>query len=160
MFVVAGEVIAAASGMAWEDFVQTRILDRLGMTETLPVMIGADPAKSALPHGRVGPPLRYQGEMQTIGQAYPGGNLPGPRTTTPTRHPGQHATGPLARSFRRLVATHAVVGHNLEVRGRSKGSRWVVQLAPHSFPLPPLWPPALDWPSGRLAPLRVTGWFG
>jgi CubicO group peptidase (beta-lactamase class C family) len=39
MFVVAGEVVAAASGMAWEDFVQTRILDRLGMTETLPVMI-------------------------------------------------------------------------------------------------------------------------
>jgi CubicO group peptidase (beta-lactamase class C family) len=69
MFVVAGEVIAAASGMAWEDFVQTRILDRLGMSETLPVMIGADPAKSALPHGRIGPPLRYQGEMRTIGQS-------------------------------------------------------------------------------------------
>ncbi len=69
MFVVAGEVVAAASGMPWEDFVQTRILDRLGMTETLPLMINADPAKSALPHGRVGPPLRYQGEMQTIGQS-------------------------------------------------------------------------------------------
>ncbi|MDP3370060.1 MAG: serine hydrolase [Brevundimonas sp.] len=69
MFVVAGEVVAAASGMAWEDFVQTRILDRLGMSETLPVMTGADPAKSALPHGRLGPPLRYQGEMQTIGQS-------------------------------------------------------------------------------------------
>lgn len=69
MFIVAGEVVAAASGMAWEAFVQTRILDRLGMTETLPLMTGADPAKSALPHGRVGPPLRYQGEMQTIGQS-------------------------------------------------------------------------------------------
>jgi CubicO group peptidase (beta-lactamase class C family) len=69
MFVVAGEVVAAASGMAWEDFVQTRILDRLGMTETLPVMAGADPAVSALPHGRIGPPLRYQGEIQVIGQS-------------------------------------------------------------------------------------------
>lgn len=69
MFVVAGEVVAAASGMAWEDFVQTRILDRLGMTETLPVMAGADPAVSALPHGRIGPPLRYQGETQLIGQS-------------------------------------------------------------------------------------------
>ena len=69
MFVAAGEVVAAASGMAWEDFVQTRILTPLGMTETLPLMTDADPAKSALPHGRLGPPLRYQGEMQTIGQS-------------------------------------------------------------------------------------------
>lgn len=69
MFVVAGEVVAAASGMPWEAFVQTRILDRLGMAETLPLMTAADPAKSALPHGRVGPPLRYQGPMQTIGQS-------------------------------------------------------------------------------------------
>ena len=69
MFVVAGEVVAAASGMPWEAFVQTRILDRLGMTETLPLMTAADPAKSALPHGRIGPPLRYQGPMQTIGQS-------------------------------------------------------------------------------------------
>ncbi len=69
MFVVAGEVIAAASGMPWEQFVQTRILDRLGMSETLPLMTAADPATSALPHGRIGPPLRYQGPMQTIGQS-------------------------------------------------------------------------------------------
>ncbi len=69
MFVVAGEVVAAASGMPWEQFVQTRILDRLGMSETLPLMTAADPAKSALPNGRIGPPLRYQGPMQTIGQS-------------------------------------------------------------------------------------------
>ena len=69
MFVVAGEVVAAASGMPWEDFVQTRIIDRLGMGETLPLMTAADPAKSALPNARLGPPLRYQGEMQTIGQS-------------------------------------------------------------------------------------------
>ncbi len=69
MFVVAGEVVAAASGLPWEDFVQTRILDPLGMAETLPLMTAADPATSALPHGRIGPPLRYQGEMQTIGRS-------------------------------------------------------------------------------------------
>lgn len=69
MFVVAGEVIAAASGMPWEAFVQARILDKLGMSETLPLMTAADPAKSALPHGRIGPPLRYQGPMQTIGES-------------------------------------------------------------------------------------------
>ena len=66
MFVVAGEVLAAVSGQSWEDFVQTRILDRLGMTGTVPLARLADPAKSALPHGRVGPPLRYQGPMTVL----------------------------------------------------------------------------------------------
>lgn len=69
MFVAAGEVVAAASGMPWEQFIQTRILTPLGMTETLPLMTHADPAKSALPNGRIGPPLRYQGPMQTIGRS-------------------------------------------------------------------------------------------
>lgn len=66
MFVVAGEVLAAVSGMPWEQFVQTRILDRVGMSETVPMATLADPAKSALPHARIGPPLRYQGEMVQI----------------------------------------------------------------------------------------------
>jgi len=66
MFVVAGAVLEAVSGMAWEDFIQTRILDRVGMTETVPLARLADPAKSALPHGRVGPPLRTHGPMVRI----------------------------------------------------------------------------------------------
>lgn len=66
MFVVAGAVIEAVSGHTWEDFIQTRILDRVGMSETVPLARLADPAKSALPHGRVGPPLRYQGAMTPI----------------------------------------------------------------------------------------------
>jgi CubicO group peptidase (beta-lactamase class C family) len=66
MFVVAGAVIEAVSGQTWEDFIQTRILDRVGMSETVPLARLADPAKSALPHGRVGPPLRYQGAMTPI----------------------------------------------------------------------------------------------
>lgn len=66
MFVVAGAVIEAVSSLTWEDFIQTRILDRVGMSETVPLARLADPAKSALPHGRVGPPLRYQGAMTPI----------------------------------------------------------------------------------------------
>ena len=66
MFVVAGAVIEKVSGQAWEDFIQTRILDKVGMTETVPLARLADPAKSALPHARVGPPLRYQGDMKPI----------------------------------------------------------------------------------------------
>lgn len=69
MFVVAGAVIERVSGMTWEDFVQTRVFDKLGMTESVPLARLADPAKSALPHGRVGPPLRYQGEMTQIARS-------------------------------------------------------------------------------------------
>lgn len=72
MFVVAGEIIAHVSGMPWERFIQTRILDRVGMTETVPLMGDADPAKSALPHGRVGPPLRYQGAMTLLSDSIVG----------------------------------------------------------------------------------------
>ena len=66
MFVVAGQVLAAVSGMRWEEFVQTRIFDRVGMSETVPMATLADPAKSALPHARVGPPLRTHGPMTLI----------------------------------------------------------------------------------------------
>jgi CubicO group peptidase (beta-lactamase class C family) len=69
MFVVAGAVIEAVSGQSWEAFVQSRILDKVGMRATVPLARLADAAKSALPHGRIGPPLRYQGEMQTIGRS-------------------------------------------------------------------------------------------
>ncbi|HEX8299812.1 MAG TPA: serine hydrolase domain-containing protein, partial [Rubricoccaceae bacterium] len=34
LYMVAGEVVEAASGVSWETFVQTRILDRLGMADT------------------------------------------------------------------------------------------------------------------------------
>jgi CubicO group peptidase (beta-lactamase class C family) len=66
MFVIAGAVLETVSGMTWEDFVQTRVLDRVGMADTVPLARLADPAKSALPHARVGPPLRYQGAMTQI----------------------------------------------------------------------------------------------
>lgn len=72
MYVVAGEVIAHVSGMPWEAFIQTRILDRVGMTQTVPFTSMADPERSALPHGRVGPPLRYQGAMTRLSDTIAG----------------------------------------------------------------------------------------
>ena len=38
MFAAAGEVVARASGMPWEDFVRTRIFQPLGMTRTYPTL--------------------------------------------------------------------------------------------------------------------------
>ncbi|WP_309628891.1 serine hydrolase [Brevundimonas sp.] len=72
MFVVAGAVLEAVSGMTWEAFVQTRIFDRLGMGQSVPMASLADPAKSALPHARIGPPLRYQGPMTKISDSIVG----------------------------------------------------------------------------------------
>ena len=66
MFVVAGAVLEAVSGMAWEDFIQRRVLTPVGMGETVPLARLADPAKCALPHARVGPPLRTHGPMVRI----------------------------------------------------------------------------------------------
>ena len=38
MYAAAGEVVARASGMSWEDFVRTRIFQPLGMTRTYPTL--------------------------------------------------------------------------------------------------------------------------
>ena len=38
MYQVAGDVVAAASGMPWEQFLTTRIFQPLGMTETIPLV--------------------------------------------------------------------------------------------------------------------------
>lgn len=68
MFVVAGEILAAVTGEPWEHVIRTRILDRLGMADTVPLTSLAEPDRSALPHGRVGPPLRYQGPMTLLAE--------------------------------------------------------------------------------------------
>ncbi|MDO1560178.1 serine hydrolase [Brevundimonas sp. 2R-24] len=70
MFVQAGAVIEAVTGQRFEDVLKTRILDRLGMGDTVPLCSQASSA-SAKPHGRVGPPLRYQGEMTVLADSIP-----------------------------------------------------------------------------------------
>jgi CubicO group peptidase (beta-lactamase class C family) len=71
MFVVAGEVVAALMGAPFQDCLQSRILTPLGMGHTVPMTSMADTARSALPHGRVGPPLRYQGPMTLLSDTIP-----------------------------------------------------------------------------------------
>lgn len=54
MYVAAGEVIAAVSGMSWADFIQTRILTPLGMTETTPTAATlAQQPNVASPHSKI-----------------------------------------------------------------------------------------------------------
>ena len=64
LYTVAGEVIEAVSGQPWEQFVQTRLIDRLGMTHTTLLHSGAGAGGNvAATHGlvngapRVTPPM-------------------------------------------------------------------------------------------------------
>jgi CubicO group peptidase (beta-lactamase class C family) len=50
MFIAAGEAVAATAGMPWESFVQKRILDPLGMTETRMTIAGWNAADHATGH--------------------------------------------------------------------------------------------------------------
>lgn len=68
MFVVAGEIIAAVEGRPWEEVLRSRLLEPLGMTRTVPLTSQAEPGRSALPHGRIGPPLRYRGPMTLLAE--------------------------------------------------------------------------------------------
>ena len=54
LYLVAGEVIEAVSGQSWEEFVRTRILDRLGMTHSdVHRPAGNDFGNVATPHAEV-----------------------------------------------------------------------------------------------------------
>jgi CubicO group peptidase (beta-lactamase class C family) len=64
LYVVAGLVVEAASGMSWDDFVRTRIFEPLGMTRTQTSVRLFRPGDDvATPHARV----NVAGELQVIG---------------------------------------------------------------------------------------------
>lgn len=55
MYATAGAVVAAASGMSWERFIETRIFGPLGMTGTVATLAGtAGKPNVASPHFRIG----------------------------------------------------------------------------------------------------------
>lgn len=64
MFVVAGQVVAAASGMSWDDFIRQRIFAPLGMDSSRISSVGLAPGDNAAsPHSRG---WRLQGELKPI----------------------------------------------------------------------------------------------
>jgi CubicO group peptidase (beta-lactamase class C family) len=55
MYMIAGEVIAAASGMPWDQFVRTRIFAPMGMRSSIPHLRFMPPnSNMAMPHWRYG----------------------------------------------------------------------------------------------------------
>jgi CubicO group peptidase (beta-lactamase class C family) len=68
MYEVAGDVIAAVSGMSWEQFVTERIFKPLGMNETIPTVAGtAGQSNVATPHRLVGDSLEVIPRRSTDG---------------------------------------------------------------------------------------------
>src|SRR5439155_1171027 len=62
MYAVAGQVVAAASGMPWERFIRTRIFAPLGMSNAVPLLDSATRrANVAAPHYRFGDTVRVIG---------------------------------------------------------------------------------------------------
>lgn len=54
LYLIAGEVIEEISGMTWEDFIQSRILDKVGMRQSNPRHSDAEAGGNvAAPHGRI-----------------------------------------------------------------------------------------------------------
>jgi CubicO group peptidase (beta-lactamase class C family) len=58
LYLVAGEVIEAVSGQPWEEFVRTRILDRLGMSHSDVHRGTGEPGNMATPHAEVDDTVR------------------------------------------------------------------------------------------------------
>lgn len=59
MYTVAGEVVEAASGMSWDDFVRTRIFEPLGMARSVTTLAAAETRDNrAAPHWPAGDTLR------------------------------------------------------------------------------------------------------
>jgi CubicO group peptidase (beta-lactamase class C family) len=66
LYVAAGELIGAVSGKSWEAFVQERILDAVGMTDSVSSQSALKTANQASRHARIDGPVRGLGRMQAL----------------------------------------------------------------------------------------------
>ncbi len=75
MYLAAGALVEAVSGTPWDEFVQRRILEPLGMNETIPLLAGTMGQENvASPHFRVGDELMVI-ENATVDPVAPAGSV-------------------------------------------------------------------------------------
>ena len=67
LYIVAGILIQRVSGQSWSDFVTARLLQPLGMNETVPTIGRIRTDNVAGRHARLGPPVRGMGPMRVVG---------------------------------------------------------------------------------------------
>lgn len=67
LYIVAGEVVAAASGFTWEKFLSDRLLSPSGMVDAVPApSLALRRTNRSRPHARLGPPMRGLGPMRRL----------------------------------------------------------------------------------------------
>lgn len=66
LYIVAGVLIEKMSGLSWRDFITTRLLQPLGMSDAVPSRELLRTTNVAGRHARLGPPARGIGPMQVI----------------------------------------------------------------------------------------------
>jgi len=66
LYIVAGILIQRVSGQSWSDFVETHLLQPLGMTESVPTIGRIHTDDVAGRHARLGPPVRGMGPMRVV----------------------------------------------------------------------------------------------
>jgi len=66
LYIVAGIVLERVSGLGWDQFVQERIFNPLGMREAVSNPTLARGANRAGRHGRLGPPSRGMGHLEIV----------------------------------------------------------------------------------------------
>lgn len=126
MFVTAGEVIAAVSGMRWDAFVHARILEPLGMTETVTSVAQlAGRANVATPHGEKADTIRpfpWEG-WDAMGSAGAIISSVHDMATWMTVQLGRGATGE-TRLFSEAQSRTMWTPHVMSPVGRSTAERW------------------------------------
>ncbi len=139
-YMVAGQVVQSASGMPWSEFVRTRILQPLGMRETLTGFVGLDARGNvATPH------LEVDGAVRPI--PYLSFDNIGPAGSM------NSSVSDVARWIR------------FQLAGGEWGGERLVSVAQHREMLAPQFviPQALYYPAARLADPSFTayglGWF-
>ena len=84
LYIAAGELIAAVSGMSWEKFVQQRLLSPMGMADSAPEQSLLTGANRAGTHARIDGRVRGLGRMTVISPL----NIPGSAVPDPSNAAG------------------------------------------------------------------------
>ena len=137
LYIVAGEVVAAASGKTWEGFVRERLLAPLGMKDTVPNPSAlAAGANAATPHGEVEGVLRTVAPDDADNIAAAGGILSSARDMARWVSALLQAGGPDGGGGRAQPASSGSCGpRTRSCPSRSRPRRW-----PRS--------PRASWPTG------------
>lgn len=75
LYIAAGELTSSVAGASWEEFIERRIFEPLGMTDSSTILGRTSSANRAWPHARLSGPLRGVGTLQPLSREMDGENF-------------------------------------------------------------------------------------